>query len=72
MDTINVLKRINKQKKEKVLMETIYFQERLFRRAMKSDFPIYEKLKMIKIIHNNIRDFIDGKITNRVDITKQN
>lgn len=63
MDTINALKRINKQKKEKVLMETIYFQERLFRRAMKKDFPIYEKLKMIKIIHGNIKEHFSMKLS---------
>lgn len=63
MDTINVLKRINKQKKEKVLMETIHFQERLFRRAMKKDFPICEKLKMIKIIHSNIKEHFSMKLS---------
>lgn len=63
MDTIQIMKSLNHQKKEKVLMEVFSFQERLLQRAHMADFPVCEKLKMMKIIHNNVKEHFSMKLS---------
>ena len=57
MNLIKTNKGIRSGRKNQILLETIKFQERLFERLKCPDFPLLEKLKMVKIIKGNIEEF---------------
>lgn len=63
MDSFEMVRNILKQHKSLVLMETFEFQERLFMRLKNPDFPIIEKLRMISIIHSNIKEHFSMKLS---------
>ena len=62
MSLIKVSKGLHSGRRNRILMETIEFQERLFKRMQENDFPLFEKIKMTKIIKSNIEEFCHLKL----------
>jgi len=63
MEQTKIVKSVIERKKELMLLEVLYAQKRFFERAMQDDFPLYEKIKMVDIIKNNIIDHFKMKLS---------